>query len=117
MKPFGTASQAKKWYNSATQDQPRINLQYYVKEVIQAMRINSKAIVRTAVLIVALINNIITMMDMNPLPFSDEETYAGISALATAAASLWTWWKNNTLEKAEKNSTSFGEENSNESMK
>lgn len=59
--------------------------------------IKKNTVVRTACLMLALINNILTMVGKNPLPFSDEEIYSGISAIVTAAVSIWTWWENNSF--------------------
>ena len=64
------------------------------------MRIKTNTVVRTVCLALALINNLLTMTGANPLPFSDEEIYSGVSALVTVAASLWAWWENNSFTKA-----------------
>lgn len=62
---------------------------------------------RTIVLIVALVNQVLTMFGLNPLPFSDEQIYEGVTALFTVFASLIAWWKDNdmteeTIEKKER---------------
>lgn len=56
-------------------------------------------IVRTAVLIFALVNQILTIAGVNPLPFTNEEFEAGFSMALTVVASLWAWWKNNDFTK------------------
>lgn len=56
-------------------------------------------IVRTAVLIFALVNQILTIAGVNPLPFTNEEFEAGFSMVLTVVASLWAWWKNNDFTK------------------
>lgn len=61
--------------------------------------IKKETIVRTIVLIIALINSILTMCNINPLPFSDEQIYQGVSAIVTITATLWAWWKNNSFTK------------------
>ena len=61
--------------------------------------IKKETIIRTIVLIIALINSILTMCNINPLPFSDEQIYQGASAIVTIAATLWAWWKNNSFTK------------------
>ena len=61
--------------------------------------IKKETIIRTIVLIVALINQALTIAGKNPLPFEDEAIVEGLSYLFTAAASLWTWWKNNSFTK------------------
>lgn len=64
------------------------------------MKIKSATIIRTIILAITLINTVLTMFGLNPLPFSEEEMYEGLSALATVVASLWAWWENNSFTKA-----------------
>ena len=64
------------------------------------MKIKVGTVVRTLCLALALINNVLTMLGKNPIPFSEEEMYSGMSAIATALASLWAWWENNSFTKA-----------------
>ena len=63
-------------------------------------QISNGTIARTIFLILALVNQILTLCGWNPLPFSDEEIYEGISVLLTVGASLWAWWKNNSFTSA-----------------
>lgn len=63
-------------------------------------QISNGTIARTAVLIFALVNQILTICGWNPLPFSEEGVYEGISLLLTVGASLWAWWKNNSFTPA-----------------
>ena len=63
------------------------------------MKISNGTIIRTIVLAVALLNQILTVFGFNPLPFSDEEIYAGLSAVATVITALVAWWKNNSFTK------------------
>ena len=58
-----------------------------------------ETILRTVLLLIALFNQILTVLGKNPLPFSDEELYTALTLLFTAAASLWAWWKNNSFTK------------------
>ena len=60
-------------------------------------KISKETIVRTVVLVLVLVNQILTATGKNPLPFSEDAMYEGISAVFTAAASLWAWWKNNSF--------------------
>ncbi len=62
--------------------------------------VKSGTIVRTIVLAIVLINNILTMNGINPLPFSEDELFEIVSGIATIAASLWAWWENNSFTKA-----------------
>lgn len=54
---------------------------------------------RTVFLALALVNSLLTAFGKNPLPFSDEELYAGVSSIVTVIASLLAWWKNNSFTK------------------
>ena len=56
-------------------------------------------IVRTIVLIIALINQALTMAGKTPLPIADEEIADIVAYVLTTAASLWAWWKNNSFTK------------------
>ena len=63
-------------------------------------KVKTDTIVRTEVLGISLINQIIVMCGLNPLPFADDEIYAFVSTLVTVAAVIWSWWKNNSLTKS-----------------
>lgn len=62
-------------------------------------KISISTIARTGVLIFALFNQVLTILDYNPLPWSDEQAYEAFTLLLTVASSLWTWWKNNSFSK------------------
>lgn len=62
--------------------------------------VKSGTIIRTIVLAIVLVNNILTMNGLNPLPFSEDELYEIVSGIATVAASIWAWWENNSFTKA-----------------
>ena len=64
------------------------------------MKVSKETIVRTIVLIVALINQMLVISGKNTLPFTDEQVTEIISGILTTCASLWTWWKNNSFTKA-----------------
>ena len=61
------------------------------------MKVSGQTIARTAVLLVALINQILTIIGFNPLPLSDNNVYETVSFIFTAVASIWAWWKNNSF--------------------
>ena len=63
------------------------------------MKIKNATIIRTVVLAVTLLNSILTACGINPLPFSEEQMYEGLSAAATVIASIWAWWENNSFTK------------------
>lgn len=64
------------------------------------MKVSKETIVRTAVLFVALLNTVLNACGKNPLPFSDDEVYAGVSAAVATVAAVWAWWKNNSFTAA-----------------
>ena len=64
---------------------------------MQRKKIPTETIIRAIVLFVTLVNTFLTMSGKNPLPFAEEELYAWLSAVATVAATLWAWWKNNSF--------------------
>ena len=64
------------------------------------MKAEVSTMIRTAALAAALINQILVLAGCNTLPFTEEETTQGLTAAFTAAASLWTWWKNNSFTQA-----------------
>ena len=55
---------------------------------------------RTGVLIFALINQGLAFGGFNPLPWTEDEVYTGLSLIITTAASIWSWWKNNSFTKS-----------------
>lgn len=57
-------------------------------------------IARTIVLIIALINQVLTVLGYSPLPFVEEQINELISLCFTIGASAWAWWKNNSVTKA-----------------
>lgn len=52
-------------------------------------------IIRTVVLVLALINQILTATGHAIIPVGEEE----ISTVITVGAALWAWWKNNSFTK------------------
>ncbi|MBR2109211.1 MAG: phage holin [Ruminococcus sp.] len=61
------------------------------------MKVSGQTIARTAVLAAALLNQILVLFGINPLPFSDNGVYETVSLVFTAAASIRAWWKNNSF--------------------
>lgn len=54
-------------------------------------------IIRTAVLVLALINQALTLAGKSVLPITDEELAQIISFAITTVTALVTWWKNNSF--------------------
>lgn len=60
---------------------------------------DKQTIIRTIVLAVALLNQLLASFGWSPLPFNDQEVEAGVSAVVTGAAAIWAWWKDNDVRK------------------
>lgn len=61
------------------------------------MKIKTETIIRTVILVVALINQGLTVAGMSLLPITDDQITECITLLITIGASLWAWWKNNSF--------------------
>lgn len=59
--------------------------------------IKTETIVRTIVLFLAILNNILTLLGKNPFPYTAEEIENAIAIVTTIAATIWAWWKNNSF--------------------
>ena len=57
-------------------------------------------IIRTVCLVLALVNQCLTMTGHNPLPIEDEQVKELLSLVFTIFASVWAWWKNNSFTQA-----------------
>jgi len=58
-----------------------------------------QAIIRLVVLAILLINQTLITMGWNPLPWSEDDIYDGVSSVATVVMAIWAWWKNNSVTK------------------
>ena len=56
-------------------------------------------IVRLIVMILSMVNMLLTVNGKNPLPWSEDEMYIGLSQAAAILATVWSWWKNNSFTK------------------
>lgn len=63
------------------------------------MNVKKDTIIRTVILAVALVNQILTSTGHAVIPVSDEEITQVITLAITIGASLWSWWKNNSFTK------------------
>ena len=61
------------------------------------MKVKTETIIRTAVLALALLNQVLVICGKTPLPVKDEELTQVLSLCLTIGASVWSWWKNNSL--------------------
>lgn len=60
-------------------------------------KIKTDTIVRTIVLVLALLNQILAIKGKEVLPVTEDEVYQLVSLVVTISASLWAWWKNNSF--------------------
>ena len=56
------------------------------------MKIKTDTIVRTVLLVVALVNQILTSTGHSVLPVSDEQITEVLTLAITIGASVWAWW-------------------------
>lgn len=59
--------------------------------------IKTETIIRTVVLIVALINQILAIAGKDTLPIYESDISQIISISVTICSTLWAWWKNNSF--------------------
>ena len=64
------------------------------------MKVKTETIVRTVILALALINQLLSATGHAVLPIQDEQVETLITTVATILASLWAWWKNNSFTQA-----------------
>ena len=62
--------------------------------------VKTETIVRTVILIVALINQALTVAGKSLLPITDDQITEVITLVITIGTSLWAWWKNNSFTQA-----------------
>lgn len=62
-------------------------------------KIKFATMTRTAVLILALANQILSATGHSPIPVDDAQLEQLISAGMTVGAAIWAWWKNNSFTK------------------
>ena len=60
-------------------------------------KIKTDTSVRTIVLVLALLNQILAIKGKEVLPVTEDEVYQLVSLVVTIGASLWAWWKNNSF--------------------
>ena len=60
-------------------------------------KIETGTIIRTIVLVLALINQALTIGGKSPLPIADDDVANVITFMVTAGSALATWWKNNSF--------------------
>ena len=63
-------------------------------------KISAGTIARTIILLLALINQCLSMAGVSPLPIEDKQVEAIITTAWTVIAALIAWWKNNSFTQA-----------------
>lgn len=63
-------------------------------------KISAGTIARTIILVLALINQILSLNGHSFIPISDDMINALVTNIWTIAAALVAWWKNNSFTKA-----------------
>jgi SPP1 family holin len=59
--------------------------------------IDSGTIARTAVLVMALLNQVLSAFGKNVIPIEDDDLNALVTSGITVGAALIAWWKNNSV--------------------
>lgn len=61
------------------------------------MKIQPATIARTAVLALALANQVLSVAGLSPLPIDSATLEPWVTTGLTTAAAIWAWWKNNSF--------------------
>ncbi|MBO7673283.1 phage holin [bacterium] len=64
------------------------------------MKVSKGTIIRTALLVLAIVNNLLALFNKSPLPIEDDTIEAVISFLFTTGTAIVAWWKNNSFTSA-----------------
>lgn len=59
-----------------------------------------EVIIRTIILAVALLNQVLMLAGIQTIPVDDAALAEWLSMAFTGAAAVWAWWKNNSFTKA-----------------
>ena len=66
---------------------------------MKKINITKGTLIRTILLVLALINQILAVFGKSPIPIDDDTVTNLISTVWTVIASLIAWWKNNSFTK------------------
>ena len=64
------------------------------------MKISSGTIARTVVLVLALVNQVLSVLGYKIIPIEDEQVNDFITIAFTIGSALAAWWKNNSFTEA-----------------
>lgn len=62
-------------------------------------KVKVDTIIRTIVLIIALLNQGLAIFGKEAFPITEDQVYQGVTLTATIASAVWAWWKNNSFTK------------------
>lgn len=60
-------------------------------------KVKTDTIIRTIVLTLALVNQVLTILGKSVIPITDDQVADFVSIAFTILASVWAWWKNNSF--------------------
>lgn len=63
------------------------------------LKVKSGTIVRTVILLLTFVNQLLSITGHKMIPISDDQINVLISTAITIGASVWAWWKNNSFTK------------------
>lgn len=69
-------------------------------ETMDRLNIKTDTIIRTVVLLIALINQGLTSTGHSIIPVTDDQIAEIVTLCITIASSVWAWWKNNSFTQA-----------------
>ena len=65
----------------------------------EQQQISAGTIARTAALLLALVNQLLTVAGHSPIPLAEEQLQQLAASCATVIAAVWSWWENNSFTK------------------
>lgn len=65
--------------------------------MIEVRKVKKETVIRTTILILAIINNGLALFNKSPLPIDDETVVNVVSFLFTTGSAIWAWWMNNSF--------------------
>ena len=61
------------------------------------MKIKTETIIRTIVLALALINQVLAIYGKEAFPVTEDQVYQTVTLIVTIISAVWAWWKNNSF--------------------
>ena len=60
-------------------------------------QIKTETIIRTVVLVIAIVNQILAIAGKDALPIYENDVIQFVTLIATVGSAAWSWWKNNSF--------------------